>query len=596
MSESKPDSESVDNSNESAGGYWGWFNVAKSQAIELAAKAQELAETAGKVAQEKAVILAKQAQEIRENYDFDTATSILMGTVGGPIHNPKMQPTTVKLTKAELSQLDMVYITENMIAMAFPKEPEHLESSQDGNNINVVSAFLKKKHQGRFMIWNISEENYDYAKFNDQVLEYKFPGHPAPPLGLLFKICTSVESWLDADEQNVAVLHCLTGKGRTATLMACILAWMGEFDSPIQALNYIAQRRCTIVDHLTIPSQRRYIQYFSNMLDGVKPNPEPLYLKRILMNSVPVFGNDGSGVEGCCPYIQLFKNGKLITSAAAVADDQNSADPKTQLKWISAKEGNASFRLECAVQGDILIRCRHCSVSGAKISMFRAAFHTGYISGGVLRLTKAQLDGTSTDLRYPDDFFIDLIFSAFDNTSKDTAENDALNADKYEAGIHKDTRFWEAISVRKSKSKKRKSRKFNSDEVDPFSIGDDGKFLMEMENTTDEIKFFPAPPPAVVSVDNSELIKQLALAEDDDLAILTEDGNAKVDDVDNRTSETVTGELQVLEDLEKELGLSDLQLFSADKSKKQLPTTYKETDDDNLDELEKYLQSLSATK
>ena len=37
----------------------------------------------------------------------------------------------------------------------------------------------------------------------DQVIEYKFPGLPAPPLGLMFKMCTSIESWLDADENNV---------------------------------------------------------------------------------------------------------------------------------------------------------------------------------------------------------------------------------------------------------------------------------------------------------------------------------------------------------------------------------------------------------
>jgi protein-tyrosine phosphatase len=51
-----------------------------------------------------------------------------------------------------------------------------------------------------------------------QVLEFRFPGHPAPPLGLLFKMCTSLDAWLEADPTNVAVLHCLTGKGRTATV------------------------------------------------------------------------------------------------------------------------------------------------------------------------------------------------------------------------------------------------------------------------------------------------------------------------------------------------------------------------------------------
>ena len=46
-----------------------------------------------------------------------------------------------------------------------------------------------------------------------------------------------------------------------------------------------------------------------------------------------------------------------------------------------------------------------------RVSMFRAGFHTGYVPSGVLRLTKAQLDGSNGDPRYEEDFFIDLIFA-----------------------------------------------------------------------------------------------------------------------------------------------------------------------------------------
>jgi hypothetical protein len=53
------------------------------------------------------------------------------------------------------------------------------------------------------------------------------------------------------------------------------------------------------------------------------------------------------------------------------------------------------------------------------VSMFRAGFHTGYVPSGVLRLTKAQLDGSNADPRYDDDFFIDLIFAPVIVTSSD---------------------------------------------------------------------------------------------------------------------------------------------------------------------------------
>lgn len=676
--------------------YWGWLNVAKAQALEFASKAQELATEAGKVAQEKAMELAKQAQ----SYDIEVAKLIGTNDQKGP--GSKDRPIeSIRLTKADLYKLDMVYVTENLIAMGFPRDMNTQKSIRDGdevsegNDINIVAAYLRKRHNGRFMIWNISEDTYDYSKFCDQVLEYKFPGHPAPPLGLLFKICTSVESWLDADEKNVAAIHCMTGKGRTATLMACVLTWLGEFDSPMQALQYVALRKNTAVEYLTIPSQRRYIQYFSNLLDGVKPNSEPLLLRRIIINSVPIFGTAPTGVKGCCPYVQLFKNGKLVASAAVdqethPQDDDNgiaaleasSNNRQLQLKWVSHEEGSASFTIDCLVQGDILLRCRHAAQTGARVSMFRAAFHTGYVSGGVLRLTKAQLDGSSSDARFGDDFFIDLIFgNASDGPAKSVHE--AALSDKYESSLHKDARFWESIGARKTKSKRRKGRKFEESQHDPFSIVEESKFLIDQdEKGIFEMDFGSAgsglklsaasnPPKSYIDED---LIKQLAQLDEseesqssgelvssvpsssgsvnvhreesgNDSAGSAASGEASSDDylminaASNETapppapstsnsaappqapSSSAAGkELLALEELERELGLSDLQLFG-DKGKPSTPTssthgasattpttTKKYTtpasskkvdsfeDIDDLDELEKYLESLTAPK
>lgn len=229
------DTASAQPKNASLSSYWGgWLESAK----EFAGKAQEMAEVASRVAQEKALEIAKQAEEASKNYDFEKATSILMGTVGGPIDTREHAPARKqKSLKEALEELDMCYVTENVISMAFPYDFDNPRNANKvGNDIDILAALMRKRHAGKFMIWNVSEESYNYAKFGDQVLEYKFPGHPAPPLGLLFKICTSIESWLDADERNVAVVHCLTGKGRTAALVACVLAWIGEFTSPMEAL------------------------------------------------------------------------------------------------------------------------------------------------------------------------------------------------------------------------------------------------------------------------------------------------------------------------------------------------------------------------
>jgi hypothetical protein len=65
--------------------------------------------------------------------------------------------------------LDFTYVTENVVAMAFPYDPTK-RKMKGGNNINDVSRYMLENHAGKFMIWNISEDTYDYSKFDDQVL------------------------------------------------------------------------------------------------------------------------------------------------------------------------------------------------------------------------------------------------------------------------------------------------------------------------------------------------------------------------------------------------------------------------------------------
>jgi hypothetical protein len=115
---------------------------------------------------------------------------------------------------------------------------------------------------------------------------------------MLFKICTSIENWLAADPENVAVVHCLTGKGRTATVLACLLSWLGEGGGPpLQALQCVAAAKGVQAEALTIPSQRRYVQYFSNVLDGVRPRVSAVCNHYVCVTAVCL------AVADCCHHV-----------------------------------------------------------------------------------------------------------------------------------------------------------------------------------------------------------------------------------------------------------------------------------------------------
>lgn len=445
-----------------------------------------------------------------------------------------------------LRDAQVVYLTDRLLTLSHPAmaSTTHGDISAE-RKLAAVGHLLQKRHDGRFMVWNLSEVEYNIDILQDQVLTYSFPGSPSPPLGLLLKLLMSMESWLKADPRNVAVVHCLTGKGRTSTVLAAFLCWMGEAgflsrsadnddesstkNTMNMALEYIAQCKQTTVEELTIPSQRRYASYFKNMMDGIRPSQPPLLLKRIILSEAPRYAkgpplhlnnnktsassNDkaegtttaapssSSTLDaetlrlGCAPYLQLFKSGQLLFTAPATLSHAKAS--QNEVVFCQVADGSVTFLLDQVVQGDILIRCRHLSSNSSnnsrqrpqRISMFRAAFHTGYVPPqGVMRLTKSQLDGACSDDRFPNDFFMDLIFepapesaAAIAAAAHEPEEDDETNGDgktsegtssdvdaaakrptahpvetsntvtatTYDTMLHRDSRFWEVIDVRR---------------------------------------------------------------------------------------------------------------------------------------------------
>lgn len=171
---------------------------------------------------------------------------------------------------------------------------------------------------------------------------------------------------------------------------------------------------------------------------------------------------------------QVFKAGKLIfTTAATLGPNQSDED----LPFVRVCDGTIPFDIKAVIHGDILIRCRHLTRENQRVSMFRAAFHTGYVPPNVLRLTKTQLDGACSDQRYPDDIFLDLIFEKVDaetatkhleeqeeqvegtesGAGDESTKAPVIKASSFDTMLNGDSRVWDLISSRKKEHAKRKN-------------------------------------------------------------------------------------------------------------------------------------------
>ncbi|XP_054945648.1 phosphatidylinositol 3,4,5-trisphosphate 3-phosphatase TPTE2-like [Physeter macrocephalus] len=194
--------------------------------------------------------------------------------------------------------LDLTYITERIIAMSFPSSGKQ---SFYRNPIKEVVRFLDTKHQNHYRVYNLcSERAYDAKYFHDRVRRYMIDDHNVPSLSEMVAFSKEVKEWMAQDEENITVIHCKGGKGRTGTMICAYLLASEIFATAEDSLYYFGERRTdkstsSKFQGIETPSQNRFVGYFAmvkNTYNLTLPPMKKLTMKKIIIYSIRGNGND----------------------------------------------------------------------------------------------------------------------------------------------------------------------------------------------------------------------------------------------------------------------------------------------------------------
>lgn len=332
--------------------------------------------------------------------------------------------------------LDLSYmgVNDRIIAMGFPSES--MEAAFR-NPMKEVLRFLDSRHKDHYKVYNLcSERGYDAEKFYNRVGLYPFDDHNTPPYEMIREFCEDVQTWLNQDELNIAVIHCKAGKGRTGLMICAWLLFSRMWPNPDQALSYYASMRTHNQKGVTIPSQLRYVRYFHEGLD-LAYAPRPLLLTKIIFHTLPKSGSlsdvDFSvhvGKAQVFSYKQYVDSNKLKDEPKVHrVDSKKKKDKKKDKEATNGEQQNGGeeeqqqekAEFECGLNGVPVCGDVKMEFEKKGEKMFAFWFNTFFVKELKLVIDKIGLDKAHKDVKhhksYYEGFKVELVFAEMTNTT-----------------------------------------------------------------------------------------------------------------------------------------------------------------------------------
>ena len=299
---------------------------------------------------------------------------------------------------------------------------------KDDEFIKVIRANFKDN----YMIYNLIPDKIETDTSPDKIIDFKLPNNPSFTLEFLLSFCISSKNWLNAVEENILVIHDDLSKndGNIFYLISTIIIYnnktknRNELRDPVDIYKNLLLEfeNHKYFQKLALNSNMinniRYLNYFSSIQKSPLITLKKMLLKSITIMGAPAIDNDENKDNAhyitinkdsyFIPVIRIKSNGKYIYSSYNPKNKENNINKLEKIFY--SNDNGINFDINKICFNDVCIEVMHKGEKSFRL-LFIIQFNTFFIDSNYsIKFSKSQIDSINQDIRYPNNFCLDLVF------------------------------------------------------------------------------------------------------------------------------------------------------------------------------------------
>jgi len=278
------------------------------------------------------------------------------------------------------------------------------------NSRKDIIRFLNENHGTKYKVWNLCKEPgyiYDHSIFDGRVSHIPFPDHNCPTLLQMLQFCEETSEWMSQDDENMVVVHCKAGKGRTGLMISCLLCFRYQdkgFDSKT-ALDFFGVRRTDDAKGVTIRSQIRFVHYLWTII--TQPVNPHFYVKKL----ESVFLTLDQIIVSKCPKFGRYQSFKILWGSNFVYDSLEWHPHLTDTDYST--HAYTDFGQTLKLYGEVKLEFYQSNSQEKKDLLFYCWFHCGLLKTTTVTFPLNQLDGKAKSSKHQRNFDPNTQLSVF---------------------------------------------------------------------------------------------------------------------------------------------------------------------------------------